>query len=853
MSEPEPRPKPPPREKRKKEERENKKNNNGNNKPDRFEEAIKEHIIRRSGATANILQEKVEKAIKELFPFLTRVTDKGEVVLTPEGQKRKELIVKQLGQERQLSLDDEENIIYGSQQKAWETVERLLSEIYSNAFLTPNEAFQATMGNLEFQMRLVAIKAAVLASKNRVFLSNRMSEYHQAAEVIHNASYIVYTNRGKAEDMARLMQVPSTVSDAILKMDGVPFTYRIYADYFHQKRMENLRSEKRLDWIDPRDAYVNWRSGECAIDKEVRETLILAIENGVFSNGRKYSRDSEEFKKDWPDWKIDRAVHYGRAYGAATAVLVEIAGELDLPENNSMVSPFAEDFARIFGPVKHLVDKFGVGNVKAYIYYLFTGDMREFSSLEEIDYYFHQVIDPKRIMKMPKEKRDKIPNFIWNLTGIDSRSGGWRLKTAAGLFDSGEIEKLTPSEKQKYIRLLGLEVNLEDTGDGHGKIKEGKELQKALRHNQEIWDLALKRTPLAVLRGLLRVNPELQTEINDRFFKEKWFIEKDKTEEEYEWVKGEKKLKSRREYKVKVADEEHNQKIQEIERWLLILKEDAIKNKQFDLNFELVPENLREDVKRYRDTIREVVWEKGYLGGSLAEFESGNQDRQVKREWLVDKNGDMKKIFPHCISISDIPFENFEYARTGSVGNLGRRWRDINAASVAKDGFLGFLDGLSAARKPGDYVHILEKVYNGIKDFDLGNAQEFTAQMLKMISLANKKLWGYEFLPAPLEMIPSIGGLFPRPTSLAQKIFGTDAPSWDKVDIWNFIEFFGDKGLINSLGENNAKERLIKELKVDWQWRFAEFGYRYGPLAAVLIIALVVQKLIKEILEENKN
>jgi len=336
-----------------------------------------------------------------------------------------------------------------------------------------------------------------------------------------------------------------------------------------------------------------------------------------------------------------------------------------------------------------------------------------------------------------------------------------------------------------------------------------------------------------------------------------WFKEVQKTITSSSWVKG-KKIETKKTIKVKVANEASAKKIASMERWLLVLKEDAVRREELELNFDLVPEkeNLRKDVKRYRDTIRQAAWDKGYLGGSFADFAYNNLDRDkriVKREWLVDKDDDMKKIFPHTTTISDMPFETMEYIRTGSIGNLGRRWRDVHHAAEAKDGFMGFMDKLPLAQKVSDYEEMLGPVFEAMKGFDPPAAQEFMRYMLEMIAKANQKLPGYQWLPAGLDLIPSVGGLFPQPKSYAQTVFGDEAACWDKVDIWSMIKRFSTRDVINGLGVNNAKDRLTDELKVGPGRRVLEGFVRWGPMVGVFVLWILAEKLFKDLEEEAKE
>ena len=200
-----------------------------------------------------------------------------------------------------------------------------------------------------------------------------------------------------------------------------------------------------------------------------------------------------------------------------------------------------------------------------------------------------------------------------------------------------------------------------------------------------------------------------------------------------------------------------------------------------------------------------------------------------------------------------MPFETMEYIRAGSIGNLGRRWRDIYGADAAKDGFMGFMGKLPLAQKVSDYEEMLSPIYEAMKDFDKSGAQEFMHYMLEMIGKGNQKLPGYRWLPAGLDLIPSVGGLFPQPKSYAQTIFGDDAACWDKVDIWSMIKKFATRDIINGLGENNAKDRLIDKLKVGPGYRVLEGFVRWGPMVGVFMLWILAEKLFKDLEEEAKE
>jgi hypothetical protein len=419
---------------------------------------------------------------------------------------------------RSLSVDEERKILYSDNpQEAWEAIDEALSKIYATADMNPEEHFNASL-TLDDQIKIAAIRMAAQESKHSHYLVPRFNTVHSMRTVIHNVMYVVEGGHGKIEDAMKIMQVNSNISDVVFGTEGVATAHRLYEDYLEKIRLQNLRSAKQENWIAAEDIYYHWKEGKSKLDVEVRNAFKRAITAGLL-DGRKYKPEEIDQKSGpWPEWKINRALHLGRAYGSATGRFAELVSTVRLPKGKEMVSPYLEDFVRTFNPIEHLARKFKVGNQMAYLIYLFTGRMQEFRDQNHMNEVFDEVTDRRVIMRQSKKERDRIPNYIWNLTGIDTRTGGWRLGTAAA------ENPLFERDKAKY---LGIEKNLRDTREKFGVWKKGSELQEVLRHNQEMWDFTLQRAPLVVLRGLLPVFPELQYEINRRVFGPSWGI-KDK-------------------------------------------------------------------------------------------------------------------------------------------------------------------------------------------------------------------------------------------------------------------------------------------------------------------------------------
>ena len=765
-------------------------------------ERFKKGVVAPVGVVTEKDREDIERALREYFPNWTEKKYRQQTRIIMERREYGE---------RGLTTEQEETIRFNHFDESWKAVDELVSDIYKMADMRIDEPFDACF-DMEMQIKLTAIRRTAMHSEHGHKLIEKMDAVHTMRRLVHNAMYLVEGGHGKIEDTMKMMQVQSGIADVAFGCEGVAAAHRIYEDHFYKYRMEGLRGQRKdaqgrqiqEDWIPTEDLFYNWKEGASKIDEDARKLFIKALKAGAIDD-KEYS--DEEVLEEWPEWKINRALHLGRAMGSVTGRFAEIVSEVRLPEGEerNFNSPYDEDFVRTFNPIENLVRKFGVGRTMAYLTYLFGGEMKTFKNIDEIKEAFNKVTDVQRVMRMSKKERDKIPNFIWNLTSIDSRSGGWRLGAAAeGLKD----------EQLKYI---GIEKSLEDT-EKHGKVLKGANLQKVLRHNQDVWDRTLRRSPIIVLRGLLPIFPDLQGKINQKAF----------------------------------GSLDNPADLNEIEDWLLVLKEKAVKKMEEDLDFDLVDDKDREKVKKYADAIRDVVWNEGLMGGSKSDFES-NPDRQVERVMLVDKNGDMKKIFPHTIAVSDIPFEHLEYIRSGHIGNFGRRWRDILGADNAKNGFMAFMEGLPRAEKSSDYIKMLEPFYEGLREFDRDNAQKTVGYMTKMIGMANKKLPAYQWMPWGVDKIPSVFGLFPKAKSYAQKIFGSDAACWDKIDTFRFVEDVGKLDYINSLGEGNKAEELIKDLKIGGNHRALELIVRWGPPAMVFLLYLMMSKLAKEMEEDLKE
>jgi hypothetical protein len=713
---------------------------------------------------------------------------------------------------RRLTIEERQKIHSGSADHRWQAIDEILSEIYSKADQYPEEHFHACF-DLDQQIKLTEIAQEVMRGENSTEFTARMHAIHSMREAVHNAMYLVEGAKGGVFEMEKMMKVPSHLSDVLFKeahgvTNGVGTTHRLYEDMFEKFRMDQIRT-KGENWIPPEKLFLKWETGESYIDTRVRELFKRALEVGAV-DGHKYDYNSLDKKEGpWPEWKINRALHLGRAYGSVTARFPEIVATTRLQgefgestEFKKLKSPYAEDFIRTFNPIEHLVRKFGVGRPMAYLNYLFSGgEQKTYKDLKEIQGDFEKLTDIKKVMGKTKEERDKIPNIVWNLFSIDSRSGGVRITQAAA-------EEMLKKGQDDFI---GINNRLEGT-----KGKKDDKLQEALRKNQEAWDFTLKRTPLILLKGILQFKPELQNEIN-------------------------------KEAGVSAAE------VDGLEDWLLVLKEDAVMNLKPELDYDLI-QDLKErvKVKRYVDAIRKKIWEKGYLGGSLVEFEH-NPKRKVECEFLVDKDGDMKKIFPFTIAVSDLPLEKLDFIRTGHIWNIERRWRDIVGAKKAQDAFMPFIGELPRLKKVEDYKKMMKPIYDGINEFDHGAAQEFMRYMGELIGRANQKLPLYRWLPAPLEKVLDPLGILERPQSYAQELFGADAACWDKINIRRWVEGLGEENYISSLGEDNHQDKLFEDLEVRRREVILEFAVRWGPFAVFLILLFLANELKKQMEEELKK
>ncbi len=736
----------------------------------------------------------VVKDLKELFPKLSS----KEVAGIEEALHTSRLIPAEDVERFQNAKTSEE---------AWEVLDELTSDIYAGADMQPDSSFETCFG-IQEQIKLAQLRFLARTSPFAEELVPKMNMVYSMRRLVHNTMMLIEGGHGKIEEVAGMLQAESSLVDTLFGQEGVAEAYRLYEDLIERIRVRNH------NWIPPEQMLRSWHQKGALLDKQVRELFIKAVKNGAI--GGKIYKTEEEFKKAWPDWKINRALHLGRAYGSVSARFPEIVSQVRLPKGSAqMTSPYAEDFIRTFNPVEHLVRKFKIGREMAYLYYLLSGgEMRTFKDQKEMDEAFDKLTDISRVMSLSEKQRHKIPNLIWNLVGINSRAGGWRLKES--------IRDLPPEQRQYAgieAALQGVEDTLKEEIPGFERLPSAQKKQLILQKKQEIWDLTLRRSPLVVWRALVIVRPDLQSKLNARVFGEE-----------------------------KVSEKQLN----EVEDWLLILKEKAVTTFADELDYSLISDpSVRQQVKSYAEGIRELVWQEGFLGGRKEDL--GKKKRRVEAKGLLDEgeNGDFKKIFPFIITTSDMPFEKFVFEKGGQVGILGRRWRDINAASKTVGAFLGLVSELPRVKKREDYIEAIKQVFKPMDEYaGREETQNFSAYIAEMICRSDQKLLLDKILPAGMG---NLFGLINRPRSYTQKIFGPESAALDAIDIRRLIEALAEEDLINSLGEPNHEEKLFKKLKVERKHVLLEYVLRWGPVGLGLFLFALLKEFKKEMEEELKK
>ncbi len=783
-------------------------------KQDDLFEKVENHFQAMKGLSPeerNEYKRRVLQELKEAFPEGNQKELEYAAELIAEGETQRG---------RGLTREEMKKIFNPNFDEAWKAVDEILSEIYLLADMNRDDHFDAAF-DLETQIKLAEVRRAAAKAHGHK-MAQKLNAVHTMRKTVHNGMYYVEGGQGKPDKMMEMMQKSSEMVDVLFGTEGVASANRFYEDV-----LERIKS-RHNNWLPYDKVAYNWKTRKSEVDEQVRALFIQALESGAV-DGVEHKNVSRDHP-DWPEWKINRALHLGRAYGSVSSRFIEITAASRTParsvkDGRRFVSQFSEDFVRGFDPVEHMVVKYGPERSASFLYYLFSGEQVVFKNKEEAWDKLREITDVSYVMSLPEEKRKKIPNIIWNMMGASSPlASNWRLLYT--------IEDMPLEERQR----AGLQIALAAIGE------EGLSDEETLRKKQEIWDKALQRAPLAVLRGVLRGYPELQQEIN--------------------------KLAGIR-----------TEEVDEIENWLFVLKERLMEEerehpeKEAKLDFGLIKnKRMRQKTKDYLQAIRKKIWEKGLLGGKLEDL--GKAGRTVKETGLL--GDDLKKFFPFTIAVSDMPFEKMDHIKTGHVGFLARKWRDTNHATNAAYAFMGLMQELPRMKGPDDYKEAMKKIWDELKGFDYEYAQKFTTYMAEMISRACMKTPWSRYLPWPLEKLSEaalvdnvastlhvkkpinkffdkIIGWKPigkRRHSYMQEVYQSyGAAAWDKINIKRLADNLQGEDYINP----DQRDKILEKLNAEWWKVVLEGTFKWGPLVIFLIGMLILDRIRQDLEKEVQS
>ena len=486
--------------------------NNGGEERIDLAESQKAYLRQRAGVEDLKQREAVIRYYDEIFPD------------DPEQKERfaEYLAEEQTNLERSLTLEQIDKIRDPDSrlEERWETIENIVNEIYSSPDNKPGEAFESCF-TLEDQIKLTNVWRQVRLGPDAIEISNRLTSIHNVRRTMHNAMMYIESGKGKIEDVVNFMQVHSKeIEDLFSSYPEVAVAFRFFEEVLEQEKVRND------NWIPPEIMTAGWKKGESKVNIRVRERFKRAIANGLVANSRgekkKYRLETEEgkkqFEKDWPEGKINRAIHLGRAYGAASRRFPEIFSQTRLPgsmakgDYSQMISPAYEDYVRILNSGQHVLQKFYIGGRNLnFLYFVLTGDRTIFKTDKELKGAFQEVLDTRYVMSLPKEQRDKIPNFIYNLNGITSSTdSAWRLLAAS--------QSIKSDDKKNFGLHIGLANIDQERNDGEIEGTEKEQDAEVMRRKQKIWDLALQRIPVSIFHGLQRAYPGLQETVNKKVF-----------------------------------------------------------------------------------------------------------------------------------------------------------------------------------------------------------------------------------------------------------------------------------------------------------------------------------------------
>lgn len=625
--------------------------------------------------------------------------------------------------------------------------------------------------------------------------------------LIHDANYLIVANLG-VEQMSGFMGRFSTemLDDAFRKKGVTP------AMHFYEQALMKVKAENN-GYLPYNEVVANNNANNKTGERYSRvETLARKYFNEALSAGfLKDSKGNVIEPGSMRDWEIDRSMAFARGLGIITGRFVEIAATSRLPENQ-FISMWAHVLIGEIAPFRHAIGKFFIGNARNRFLLYQLDKNRKSWSMDELKEFDVPDKGNKRLFEVinglvPKEEQrllGKVNPF--EVGGILTRSR-WRID---GDPEAEQEEGRITSDTQASS--IGKIV--EDAREKRKGLTEGQKLQdkddpfehigKGVLIEKYRWDLNKKgpkgkRAEDMVRKELREVAKLLPTKLIFSIGEARKAIEGRFGTDAF----------SREDFRNALDA-------------LIVVQERAIVNESDALDFN-IPSMNNADLamaKEIADCIKE-----SYLGPS------GNQDTPLLNT-LFDDFKDRKWEIPYVFGTEDVPWDKYEFVRTGGR-SVDRRWKDMLAASKAGAAVGEMVNAMPQVKSAGDLVNLIHKVHSSIEQYDADIAEDVAADLAEgVIWFYSKDSYAKGVFGEALSKLPG------NRSSYAEFAFGRGAMAWDELTTHDFINGLRERHMIN--------DRIKSELMEKTKSKGINVALRLGEYAAFIILLAILIRSTNE-------
>ncbi len=251
---------------------------------------------------------------------------------------------------------------------------------------------------------------------------------------------------------------------------------------------------------------------------------------------------------------------------------------------------------------------------------------------------------------------------------------------------------------------------------------------------------------------------------------------------------------------------------------LIVIQEKAVTGHLESLDFDVSGLNV-EDITLAHE-IADFV-KRSYVG------ESRDHDTYLLNTLFEDFK-DRKWIVPYVFGTEDVPWDKYEFARTGGP-SIGRRWNDMLAASKASAGLVEMVNAMPQVKSPADLVGMIHKIHSAVEQYDADIAENVAADLAEgVIWFFSKDAYAKGVIGEALSKLPG------NRSSYAEFAFGRGAMAWDELTTHDFINGLREKHMI----DDHIKSELMEKTKSGGK----HVALRIGEYVALVILLAILTR-----------